>query len=95
MDRRQELKKKLREKIHAKRNNTDSATALAKNVKNDPQTALMRMGIDDPQILANANSILKNPKQLLSQLSDMISDMPNGNVENEIEEEEEAPPEML
>ena len=88
---REELRKKLREKIKSKRNNSDSMSTLAKNVRNDPQSAFMQMGIDDPQILANAAAITKDPKQFLNKLSNMIDETST----NEIEDEEEAPPDTF
>ena len=74
---REELKKKLREKINGKKNNE-----LAKNIKNDPQTAMLSMGIDDPEILKNAKSIVKNPMSALKNISSMVGD-------------EEAPPSII
>lgn len=63
---RDELKRKLRDKIKSKRN--DSTVDMAKAVRNDPQTAFLRMGLDDPQLLMQAQEIVKNPSSILSKL---------------------------
>jgi len=73
---REELKKKLREKINGKRYNNDAT----KNIKRDPQTAMLSMGIDNPEILKNAHSIVKNPHSALKNISEMLKN------------EEESPP---
>lgn len=73
---REELKKKLREKINGKRFNNDTT----KNIKRDPQTAMLSMGIDNPEVLKSAHSIVKNPHSALKNLSDMLKN------------EEESPP---
>ena len=54
---REELRKELRQKIKDKRNPSNSTQSFAKNVKQDPQTALMSMGVDDPDILNNAKML--------------------------------------
>ena len=73
---REELKKKLREKINGKRNPNEAA----KSIKKDPQTAMLSMGIDDPNILKNAQSIVENPHSALEKISSILKD------------DEEAPP---
>ena len=107
---RDELRKELRQKIKNKRNPSSSAQSLAKNVKQDPQTALMSMGIDDPDILSNAKMMLKDPKAMLKTLTDQLVDETRASkasdnetcstrkaveVENEEEEEEGLPPTMI
>ena len=74
---REELRKKLREKIQGKKDSNTSS----KNIKKDPQTAMLNMGIDDPELLKMAPSILKNPQAALNNLK---------NLKNE--DDEEAPP---
>ena len=74
---REELKKRLRDKINGKK--TDSVNT--KNIKKDPQTTLLNMGIDNPEIIKLAPGILKNPHSALSNLKGILK-----------EQEEEAPP---
>lgn len=69
---RDELRRELRKKIKDKRNPSNSTQSLAKNVKQDPQTALMSMGVDDPDILNNAKVLLKDPKSMLKTLTDQL-----------------------
>ena len=80
MEGRDELRKKLRDKIKGKR--TDMSTDVATQMKKDPQTALLQMGIDDPAILSMASSAVKRPEAFLHQLRQMST----------TEEDEEAPP---
>lgn len=65
---REELRRKLREKISGKR----STTSTPKQAKVDPQTTLLGMGIDDPGILNMANTLMRNPKTALKDLKTMI-----------------------
>lgn len=67
---REELKRRLREKINGKRSDPLSKTAL----KKDPTTTLMNMGIDDPEVLKMAPSIVKNPHALLNNLKQKNDD---------------------
>ena len=103
---RDELRKELRQKIKNKRNPSNTAQSIAKNVKQDPQTALMSMGIDDADILNNAKMMLKDPKTMLKTLTDQFVDETRATnktcsivkeVENTEEEEEEEglPPTMI
>lgn len=106
METREELRKKLREKIRGKRNPTStSVQQTANQLKNDPQTALMSMGIDDPEILKHANLITKSPQSFIQNMIQTVSsqDEVRQKVEHEDkriveegeEEEEEAPPGMI
>ena len=103
---REELRKELRQKIKDKRNPSNSTQSLAKNVKQDPQTALMSMGVDDPDILNNAKMLLKDPKGMLKNLTDQLveeksskeskqSDVQYEEKQHEEEEEEGLPPMMF
>ena len=105
---RDELRKELRQKIKNKRNPSNTTQSIAKNVKQDPQTALMSMGIDDADILNNAKMMLKDPKTMLKTLTDQLVDETRASktnktcstikeVENKEEEEEEEglPPTMI
>ncbi len=80
MEGRDELRKRLREKIKGKR--TDTTTDIASQMKKDPQTALLQMGIDDPAMLSMASSAIKRPEAFLQQLKKISA----------AEEDEEAPP---
>jgi hypothetical protein len=76
---REELKKRLREKINGKRSNSE----ITQNAKKDPQTTMLSMGIDDPYLLKNAQSIIKNPYSAIKNISDILKD------------EEEEPPSIV
>lgn len=65
---REELKKKLREKINGKRSKDENT----KNIKKDPQTAMLSMGIDNPEVLKNAQSIIKNPHHAIKNISNIL-----------------------
>jgi hypothetical protein len=65
----EELRKRLREKIKQKRHGGNNET-LRESMLKDPQTTMMRMGIDDVNILQNANNILKNPNEILKTLTE-------------------------
>ena len=55
---REELRRRLRAKIKGKREGTSSAQDLARQVKSDPASAMLAMGIDDPTLLENAKGIM-------------------------------------
>ena len=55
-ERRKILKQRIRNKTKPSNDNT---MAFAKSVKSDPMTALMSMGIDDPDVLNSAKQITK------------------------------------
>ena len=80
---RDELRRELRQKIKNKRNPSNTAQTLAKNVKQDPQTALMSMGIDDADVLNNAKMMLKDPKTMLKALTDQLADEATGSNANQ------------
>jgi len=65
---REELRRRLREKISGKR----STASTSRQAKVDPQTTLLGMGIDDPGILNLANTLVKNPQTALKDLKTMI-----------------------
>lgn len=65
---REELKKILREKINGKR----SKDGNTKNIKKDPQTVMLSMGIDNPEVLKNAQSIIKNPHNAIKSISNIL-----------------------
>tara|TARA_B110000008_G_C16655381_1_gene438501 strand:+ start:115 stop:453 length:339 start_codon:yes stop_codon:yes gene_type:complete len=105
---REELRKKLRDKIKNKRNGGDSSANMARTMKKDPQTALMSLGIDDPNILNSANDIVKNPHKLLDELKQELKenieqtkhetanmDKSNDVANNVDSDDEELPPSML
>ena len=93
---RDELKKKLREKIKGKREGNDQSNKQQHQLKKDPQTALMSMGIDDLSVLKNAKAIVKNPKQFLHDtISENINNQSQTNNIKDDEDNEEMPPEAL
>lgn len=86
MSDRQELRRKLREKINSKRNNCVSGVNdVAKQMKADPTTTMLAMGLDDLHILNNAKHIMRDPHSFLKNTIDTTKSV-------EEEEEEEAPP---
>lgn len=91
---REELKRRLRAKINGKRNGSNKMQELAKSVKEDPQTALMSMGIDDPTILACAKELVQNPQAVLKDTQKMLKEQElQSNLDEEAEEE--MPPPQL
>jgi hypothetical protein len=58
----------------------------------DPQTTMMRMGIDDVNILQNANNILKNPNEILKTLTEAQDTDKQKVIEDEDSDEEDLPP---
>lgn len=101
MSDREALRKKLQEKIRAKRDDSSSkGPQLAQRLKDDPKGAMLQMGIDDVDILKNARSIVNNPRQFLA---DSLTEGKKKNKRNkkkaekdhikeESDDEEEAPP---
>ena len=101
MSDREALRKKLQEKIKAKRDDSSSkGPQLAQRLRDDPKGAMLQMGIDDVDILKNAKSIVNNPQQFLA---DSITDtkkkkkrskkkVETDHVKEESDDEEEAPP---
>lgn len=68
---REELRRKLRAKIKGKRDGTDNSSGpqLAQRLRSDPQSAMLSMGVDDPEILKQAESIVKNPERFLKDMT--------------------------
>ena len=93
------LRKKLRDKISGKRKPQNTIQQLAHQMKRDPQTALLSMGIDNTDILSNANSITKNPESVLQKILNTSSTKLQETNSNDnmslIEDIEEAPPAEL
>lgn len=102
---RQELRRRLREKIQTRRDgrcDNASGPQLAQRLKEDPQTAMLQMGIDDPSILSRAKNIVDNPQAFLRDVVASNAEKkgkdkkkkkkkkPRAN--DDAEEEEEAPP---
>lgn len=72
---REELRRKLRDKINGKRsqsgNNSDGAQ-LARRMKDDPTTTMLSLGVDDPTLLGLAKTISKNPEAALRDLTTLL-----------------------
>lgn len=85
---REELRKKLRDKIRNKRDGNDNKERMAQNLVRDPATAMMSMGVDDPEILKHAKSIVKNPQSFMQTAIEKIG----SSKDVEGDEDEEAPP---
>ena len=71
MDTREELKRKLKAKIHGKRNN--STQNFTQELKNDPVSALLNMGVTDPDILKMSSAMTsKNAQSTLEQMKQAL-----------------------
>ena len=97
MDDRQELRRRLRAKIKNKREGTDGNTGpqLAQRLRADPKSAMLSMGVDDVDVLNNADSILKDPERFLRQITGSV--VPGKKKRSDArrmseESDEEAPP---
>ncbi len=64
---REDLLKKLRDKRRGKRD-AAAGPQLAQRLRDDPVQAMLELGLDDPQLLSNAKSIVKNPQAALTAL---------------------------
>lgn len=95
---REELRKRLRNKIRGKRSNDHTGPQLAQRLKDDPATALMSMGIDDVSVLSNAKEIIQMSKSMLNNSSkkmtkeDHQKKVNKNDTEMDDDSEEEAPP---
>ena len=63
---REELRRKLRDKIKNKRRGGANPDDLSQRLRNDPAGALMSLGIEDPAVLKEAKAIVANPQKMLS-----------------------------
>ena len=92
MPTRDELRQKLRDKI---RNGRDAhnVAGLQQQVKRDPATFMLSMGVDNATMLQEAKNIVANPRETLQKLTKKTADEQKHAVEVEVEVEvEEAPP---
>jgi hypothetical protein len=64
---REALRRRLRDKIKGKRNK-EEGPQLVKRMMDDPTTMMLSLGIEDPDILNRAKSIVKNPKGALQNI---------------------------
>jgi hypothetical protein len=73
---REELRRRLREKMRGKRNPSD----IGQNVKRDPKGFLLSMGVHDENLLNVAESAIKhkNPKTLMDAWKDSEEAPPPG-----------------
>ena len=101
---REELRKRLRDKIRGKRSGNDDKQTLQKNLKEDPTGSFLRMGIDDPDLLRQASQLVSDPHRIMSKLRELpteISTDPKVDppvskvVEVEVKDHEELPPEFI
>ena len=90
---REELRRKLRNRIKEKRN-LSSSDDRVKQMKEDPKSTLLSLGVDDPELLKNADSLLKNPIAALQTLTQKVKEMQTqAKSEHESDDEELPPPE--
>lgn len=90
----EERRKYLRNKIRNKKK-PENHGAMKNQLKNDPTGALLSMGIDDPTILANAKSLVKNPEAALANVKSMLtipSDSSDHKQAGDEDDDEDLPP---
>ena len=107
---RDELKRRLKDKIRSKRSNDHTGPQLVQRLQDDPATALMSMGIDDASVLNNAKQIIQMSKSMLNKSTkkrtkeardgtsnNTVNTMKMEQIDNTCDdsEEEEAPPPPL
>lgn len=86
--RREELRKKLREKMSGGRGGENKVDNLASRLRDDPASFLLQMGVEDADILSNAGKILKD-KNFIQRCMEVGGEELE---ETEAEEEEEELP---
>ena len=84
---REELRKKLRDKIGEKRT---QQPVTKKNI--DIGGELLRQGIDDPEILNMAKNIGNNPNKALDVVKDLVKNIKDEKQEENDDDDEELPP---
>lgn len=70
MPTREELLQRLKNKRRVLRDNTSAPQSVAQTMRKDPMTAMLAMGVDDPALLRNAKTIVKNPNAFLKEVVD-------------------------
>ena len=87
MEDKEAQRKLLRAKIRAQRGQrtgtSQSAAETSAALLRDPASALLALGVDDPETLANAKSIVSSARSIAASSSKVVPTE---------EEEEEAPP---
>ena len=91
---REELRQRLKNKIKGKRGGGDNSSSLSAKIKADPASAMLALGLDDPDILKNARDIVRNPHNFLKSAVEKAHSVTEQRSVNkdEIEDDEEAPP---
>lgn len=62
---RQRLRARIRDKRDGGGNDRNGTAQLARRMRDDPATAMLELGLDDPAVLSNAKSIARNPHGFL------------------------------
>lgn len=70
---REELRRKLKDKIRNKRNPNEKTAQLPQRLKDDPAGVLLSMGIDDASILNNVQMLLKDKHGLMERLAETVN----------------------
>lgn len=92
---REALRRKLRNKIHHKRENRGSdVQQIGRRMKDDPTTTLLSMGVDDPSVLEHAKTIMKHPTTALRTLTSEIA-VAAQRLPTDASDDEEAPPPIV
>ena len=85
---RDELRSRLRKKIRDKRDNT-SVQTMQRDLKADPTGSLLRLGVDDANLLKQAEQIVKTPQKVLAGLQ---ADIARTEAREPQETDEDLPP---
>lgn len=87
---REELRARLRAKISQARSPVSAPNAIAQQMRKDPTSALMQLGIDDAELLRKAPKLANNPKSFLeNEVAEILTKMAHHTTD---EVEEGAPP---
>lgn len=71
---REDLRRALRNRIREKRNpSAGGGPQLPQRLRDDPVGTFLRLGLDDAELLKNANDMVKNSKNMLHQLRNASS----------------------
>lgn len=66
---REALRQRLREKIRGRRGGSNDAAQLSTRLRDDPVTTMLSMGLDDPELLGQAKSLVAHPEAFLSKIT--------------------------
>ena len=70
---REDLRKRLRDKIRNGRYGGGDPARAAEGVRRDPATFMLQMGVSDPELLRDAKALVARPKKLLERTAGIVS----------------------